>query len=263
MKHTFYKYQGAGNDFIIFDARKAAVNLTEEAVVRLCDRHFGIGADGILVLKPATMADFEMLFFNPDGSTGMFCGNGGRCIAMFAYNQQIVKNAVMSFTAADGLHFAHVIDPTLVSLKMTDTKSFELHKDGVWIDTGTSHFVQQVEDVEKTDVMKAGRKLRNDKRFALHQGTNVNFYSIEKENMLKVRTYERGVEDETLACGTGITATALAYVLTHFKEDGKYKTDVKTRFSTLNVECSRKGEKFENVLLTGPAVKVFEGITEI
>lgn len=259
MRIHFYKYHGAGNDFIVFDARKSGLSLTKQQIVRLSDRHFGIGSDGILILRNTPMADFEMQFFNPDGSTGIFCGNGGRCITMFAKHIGVSANDVFSFTASDGMHFARVVNPTTVSLKMTDSDNVEIFDDGIWVDTGTSHFVCFVDDIENTDVFKKGKKLRSDKRFEKHNGANVDFVKILKDKELAVRTYERGVENETLACGTGVTATALAYAVKENLENGKHLIKVHTVKDDFTVEFNKAGNTFNSVILTGSAVKVFEG----
>ncbi|MBO6116967.1 MAG: diaminopimelate epimerase [Bacteroidales bacterium] len=259
MRTHFYKYQGAGNDFIVFDGRKAALNLSSSQIVKLCDRHFGIGADGVLILRSTPMADFQMQFFNPDGSSGMFCGNGGRCIAMFARHAGISKNDVLSFLASDGMHFARIVDDTTVSLKMANTDKTEIFDDGIWLDTGTSHFVCFVDDIEKTDVLKKGKKLRNDKRFEKYNGANVNFVKILSENELAVRTYERGVENETLACGTGITASALAYSIKENLAAGSHLVKVHTLHDELTVGFNKNANDFDGILLTGNAVKVFDG----
>ncbi|MBR1626740.1 MAG: diaminopimelate epimerase [Bacteroidales bacterium] len=259
MRLHFYKYHGAGNDFIIFDGRKSTLDLTVPQIIKLCNRHYGIGADGIMILNNTPMADFEMKFFNPDGSGGMFCGNGGRCITMFAKHIGVSKNDVFSFLAADGMHFARVVDDTNVALKMTDTDKAEIFEDGIWIDTGTSHFVCFVEDIERVDVVGNGKKLRNDKRFEKHNGANVDFVQILGDKELAIRTYERGVENETLACGTGIVASALTYCLKRGLADGKHLIKIHTLNDDLTVEFDKSGNAFDRIILTGPAVGVFDG----
>lgn len=259
MRLHFYKYQGAGNDFVIFDGRKGAINLNTEQIKHIADRHFGIGSDGLIVLKNSSQADFQMLFYNPDGTSGMMCGNGGRCIVRFAKDIKIVVTNVMSFLAPDGLHFANIVDDNTVALKMQDVENVEMYNEGIWLDSGTSHFVVKKDDVKKVDVLKTGKKLRNDARFKKHNGTNVDFYSIIEENKLLIRTYERGVENETLACGTGIVATALAYSVETNKADGKHSIIIDTLHDSLKVEFVKKENKFSNIMLIGGAKKVFEG----
>lgn len=259
MRIHFYKYQGAGNDFIVFDGRKSNPVFSKGQIIRLCDRHFGIGADGILILRNTPMADFEMQFFNPDGTSGMFCGNGGRCIAMFAKHAGVSKNDVFSFLASDGMHFARIIDDTNVSLKMTNTDKTEIYEDGIWLDTGTSHFVTFVKDINKVDVAKKGKKLRSEERFEKYNGANINFVKVIGYKEFAIRTYERGVEDETLACGTGITASALAYSIKENLPDGKHTVKVHTLHDDLTVEFNKNGNTFDSVVLTGSAVRVFDG----
>ncbi len=259
MRLHFYKYHGAGNDFVLFDARKNDINLSVEQITKLCDRHFGVGADGVILLKKTPMADFEMAFYNPDGTSGMMCGNGGRCITMFARHIGVSNNSVFSFLASDGMHFARVVDEKTVALKMTNTDKLEIMEDGIWIDTGTSHFVTFVKDLSKADVVAKGRKLRYEARFEKHNGTNVDFVAISKTNDISVRTYERGVEDETLACGTGIVASALVYSIKKKLKDGKHSINVNTLHDNLTVEFEKNGNSFSSIMLIGSAVKVFEG----
>ena len=259
MRLHFYKYQGAGNDFIVFDGRKSNISLTSGQIIKLCNRHYGIGADGVIILCNTPMADFEMKFFNPDGTSGMFCGNGGRCITIFAKHIGVSKNDVFSFLASDGMHFSRVINETNVALKMINTEKSEIFEDGIWIDTGTSHFVTFVKDLDKVDVLKKGKKLRNEERFEKHNGANINFVKILGKKELAIRTYERGVESETLACGTGITASALAYSMNKNLENGKHLIKVHTLNDDLTVEFNKNENSFDSIILCGPAIKVFDG----
>lgn len=223
---TFYKYHGAGNDFLIADGRDIDIDLSAEQIARLCERHTGIGADGVMVLERSSDADFRMRYYNSDGSGGMMCGNGGRCIVAFAADLGY-ENFV--FEAPDGQHVAELensveafsAEPRIVRLKMKDVQGSALYENktdamfpDVFIDTGTRHLVHFVEDVGECDVVGTGRSLRYDLRFA-PQGVNVNFVRVNDflsdGNLdIDVRTYEKGVEDETLACGTGIVASSMA-----------------------------------------------------
>lgn len=223
---TFYKYHGAGNDFLIADGRDIDIDLSAGQIARLCERHTGIGADGVMVLERSSDADFRMRYYNSDGSGGMMCGNGGRCIVAFAADLGY-KSFVLE--APDGQHVAELensveafsSEPRIVRLKMKDVQgaAFYENKTGamfpdVFLDTGTRHLVHFVEDVGECDVVGAGRSLRYDTRFA-PQGVNVNFVRVNDflpdGNLdVDVRTYEKGVEDETLACGTGIVASSMA-----------------------------------------------------
>ena len=223
---TFYKYHGAGNDFLIADGRDIDINLSAGQIARLCERHTGIGADGVMVLERSSDADFRMRYYNSDGSGGMMCGNGGRCIVAFAAD---LGYESFVFEAPDGQHVAELensvaafsAEPRIVRLKMKDVQGAALYENktdamfpDVFLDTGTRHLVHFVEDVGECDVVGAGRSLRYDPRFA-PQGVNVNFVRVNDflpdGNLdIDVRTYEKGVEDETLACGTGIVASSMA-----------------------------------------------------
>ena len=223
---TFYKYHGAGNDFLIADGRDIDIDLSVGHIARLCERHTGIGADGVMVLERSSDADFRMRYYNSDGSGGMMCGNGGRCIVAFAAD---LGYESFVFEAPDGQHVAELensveafsAEPRIVRLKMKDVRGAALYENktgamfpDVFLDTGTRHLVHFVEDVGECDVVGAGRRLRYDPRFA-PQGVNVNFVRVNDflsdGNLdIDVRTYEKGVEDETLACGTGIVASSMA-----------------------------------------------------
>lgn len=271
----FYKYEGAGNDFIIIDNRSLTIALDKEKIQSLCLRHFGIGSDGLMLLenvsnqsshtldKNVEKLDFAMRFYNPDGSGGMMCGNGGRCIVRFAKDIGAIQEDTTTFLAPDGTHSAEILKDGNISLRMKDVDSLEKYDDGYWIDTGTSHFVVKSKDVKLEDLITVGRKLRYDKRFLQHNGTNVNFYTEISDNNLLIRTYERGVEDETLACGTGITATALCYSIDKNFKDGSYMVNIETLHNKLSVKFFKKGNSFKDIYLIGPATKVFEGEVKI
>lgn len=261
MKIRFSKYQGAGNDFILIDNRNQKLNLEIEQIQRLCHRNYGIGSDGLILLDESSKADFEMQFFNPDGSSGMMCGNGGRCVVAFANSLNLFKERCV-FNAPDGLHKAELIDGQ-VRLQMIDTENPIVFSDGIYMNTGTSHFVCFVDDVDSIDVETLGRKLRFDERFTPYKGTNVNFVSIEGEKEIKIRTYERGVEAETLACGTGITASALALSLKENRPSGYYEIDVLSKGGRLKVCFQKTNESFTQISLQGEAKRVFEGEIEI
>ncbi len=260
----FYKYEGAGNDFIIIDNRTNELVLDKENIVSLCLRHFGIGADGLMLLEDKTKdVDFVMKFFNPDGSSEMMCGNGGRCIVRFASDLGIIKGEGTVFLAPDGQHSAEILADGNIALRMQDVNIFETYEEGIWCSTGASHFVVACENVKNEDVYNRGRKLRYDSRFEKHGGVNVNFYTEIEDNHVLVRTYERGVENETLACGTGITATALCYALKNDFTNGQHTIKVSTLHNSLQVSFLKKSNSFLNISLIGPAKKVFEGNIEI
>lgn len=262
MKIHFYKYQATGNDFIIIDAREDNIILSEENIKFLCHRHFGIGSDGLIIFENSDKADFSMQFFNPDGSGGMMCGNGGRSIVKFAADKGVIKDKC-TFLAPDGLHSA-TIEGENISLKMTTPTLFQAHKDGFYINTGTSHFVVFENNLNAIDVIKKGRTLRNDERFLTYKGCNVNFVEEIKDKNLKIQTYERGVEDLTLACGTGICAAALTYSVKKGLENANHTINISAQGGNLQVEFEKKeNNTFDNVHLIGEAKKVFEGEIEI
>lgn len=255
MKLKFEKYQGAGNDFIIVDNTDKSINLTAEQIQKLCDRHFGIGSDGLIELSKSDETDFAMTFYNPDGYVANMCGNGGRCIAKYAFDHKIAgKN--MKFSADDGVHEAIIIDDENVRIKMIDVKGISIFDDGMWTNTGVPHFVKFVDDIDKIDIDNEGRKLADDKRFAPER-TNVNF--IDKKNGFRIRTYERGVEGETLACGTGNVATALC-INTKFGTNSPIILN--TKASQLKVFFEKNNNGYTNIWLEGPAIKIFEGETD-
>ena len=262
MKIKFYKYQATGNDFIIIDNRNQDINLTEENIRFLCDRHFGIGSDGLILLENSQEADFAMQFFNPDGSGGMMCGNGGRSIVRFAFDLGIIKISC-SFIAPDGLHFAE-INAENIKLKMVIPTLFQEFEDGYYINTGTSHFVSFENSVENINLLEKGRALRYDERFSPYNGCNVNFVEETSLNNIKIRTYERGVEDETLACGTGICAAALTYSIEKQLSKGKHTINISAKGGELQVEFKKNNDNtFSAPYLIGEAKKVFGGEIDI
>ena len=261
MKIKFHKYQGAGNDFILIDNRKGEINLNSEQIKHLCNRHFGIGSDGLILLENSDKEDFAMRFFNPDGSSGMMCGNGGRCIVSFAKLLGLFEKKC-SFEAPDGVHHGE-IEGDMVRLQMSDTAMPTFFEDGMHLDTGTSHFVVFTDNLEGVDICSEGRKLRFDQRFDKFGGCNVNFVKPEGKNQIAIRTYERGVEDETLACGTGITASALATSIKQKFEDGFHTIKVSAKGGELSVEFNKSKDKFSNIVLCGKGEKIFCGETAL
>ena len=261
-----YKYQGAGNDFVVVDNRQGeAAHLTDADVRLLCDRRFGIGSDGLMTLCASETADFEMHYYNADGPEGTMCGNGGRCLVAFAARMGIRS---FSFLACDGPHRAEILSREggrcIVRLKMRDVDGVERLPDGWLLDTGSTHFVQWVEDLKAFPVDVEGKRLRWDSRFP--KGANVNFVEASPEG-ISVRTYERGVEAETWACGTGATASAIASYLhgekgwTCVPEDGtqRIRYAVRAPGGHLAVDfLAGKDGSFRDIWLTGPAVCVFE-----
>jgi len=259
MRLHFYKYQGTGNDFILIDNRKNEIQLNAEQVKSLCDRRFGIGADGLMLLELEPGADFKMVYFNSDGNQSSMCGNGGRCITAFAKKMGLINDRT-KFIAIDGVHEA-VIHDGFVSLKMNDVKSIESNSDHYFLNTGSPHYVKFVEDVNSYNVFEEGKKIRYNERFS-EEGTNVNFIE-KKDDSVFVRTYERGVENETLSCGTGVTASALVAAINGVAS-GKNYCKISTLGGDLRVKFDKVLEtNFYNIWLEGPAEFVFEGQIEV
>lgn len=255
MEIQFNKYQGAGNDFIMVDSRSFVFPKNNiELIHKLCDRRFGIGADGLILLELSDKQDFTMVYFNADGKEGSMCGNGGRCIVAFAKKLHIIKNKT-TFEAADGLHFAK-IENDLVNLQMADVENIEIYDTHTFLNTGSPHHVSFCDAVSNLNVAEMGSKIRYGAPY-FEEGTNVNFVEQISGNSFKVRTYERGVEDETLACGTGVTAVAIAANKTNKTTEEKIYIEVLG--GKLEVSFKKEGNSYKNVFLKGPAQFVFEG----
>jgi diaminopimelate epimerase len=258
MQLDFKKYQGAGNDFIIIDNRSGNIQLTKTQIHFLCNRRFGIGADGLMLLNNKANVDFEMIYYNADGAIGSMCGNGGRCITQFAFDLGIHKENYL-FLASDGPHEAFFGKNNWIHLKMKDVNTIITNNDGYVLDTGSPHYVKEVNDVETTDVVRNGREIRYSDDFK-QKGINVNFVQVQ-QNKIIVRTYERGVEDETLSCGTGVTAASLVFA---HNQHGFNRIEVSTKGGYLAVEFDKTGEHhFNNIWLCGPANFVYKGSIEI
>jgi diaminopimelate epimerase len=260
MTLQFSKYEGTGNDFILIDDRKLQFPISEELIMKLCDRHFGIGADGILLVQHSEGYDFGMNYYNSDGSHATFCGNGGRCITAFAHKLGIT-GSTCRFMASDGIHYAQILENQgsimIVELDMLDPVIYSSDKSLYYLNTGTYHVVKFVENPDNIEIIETGREIRFDSRFEPH-GTNVNFAKLLKKE-LYVRTYEKGVENETLSCGTGVTASAIAASLKY----GGNSFYVNTAGGRLFVSFNRTDVTFKQVKLTGPAKLVYEGSIEI
>jgi diaminopimelate epimerase len=264
----FTKMNGAGNDFVMIDNRAGDVQLRPEQIVRICDRHRGVGADGILLLeKGSNGADFRMRYYNRDGGEAEMCGNGARCFARFA-NKIAGAPTKISFQTAAGL-IRGELHAELVTLQMSEPKDLRLSielvandkkEDVHFINSGVPHVVVSVSKVDDVDVRRRGEAIRRHKDFSPH-GANVNFIEMRGPKKITVRTFERGVEDETLACGTGVVASALIFAATE-KVDGPISVMVRSG-SELNVDFKRAGDRFTNVTLTGPAEFAFEGAIEL
>lgn len=267
MLQKFFKYHGAGNDFLLADNREGYLSLSRSQIRHLCDRHTGFGADGVMLLEKSEKKDFRMVFYNPDGSGGMMCGNGGRCIVAFAADLGVVSgNFPVEFEAPDGLHTAVILSEAknlsrTIRLQMRDVKGVKEYPedDAFFLDTGTRHLVKFVSGLDAFPVREQGKLLREDPRFA-PEGTNVNFV----DPSLRIRTFEKGVEDETLACGTGIVATAIAAcykgVPGSVSPGGRVTYAVHAAIADLSVDFIPSGEgsgfSASDVWLSGPAAMV-------
>lgn len=275
---TFYKYQGAGNDFLIADNRSGLLQFSTEQIAALCDRRYGVGADGLMLLENSPEYDFRMVYYNSDGSGGMMCGNGGRCMVAFAADQGIEH---FDFDAADGFHTAQILASEgvckTVRLKMKDVAQIQKYdsltgagvpSEGCFLDTGTRHYVRFVENLESYDIVSEGRDIRYSGQELQPIGANVN-YVEPYDAGVKVRTYEKGVEDETFACGTGIVASCVASYVNGLKpseicQDGRVRYDVKAKRDALSVDfIPSENLVAEDVWLTGPATFVAEIIVEL
>ncbi len=255
----FCKFHGAGNDFILIDNRDPNITkLKTEQIKYLCDRNFGIGADGLMLLKNHEKYDFEMDYFNSDGSRGEMCGNGARCIIAFAKKLGIIKTCT-NFIAGDGTHEAIIDNTGEIKLKMVDVHKIENKSGNYFVNTGVPHHVIFDNDIAVLNVNKIGREIRYSEEYKI-KGTNVNFVQP-INNGIKIRTYERGVENETLACGTGAVASAISYYI-KYKPDSQ-SINVKVLGGKLKVSFVENNNKFTKVYLTGPAKFVFEGQIDI
>jgi diaminopimelate epimerase len=256
MKIPFYKYQGTGNDFVIIDHfHEKYIDVSDhETISSICHRKFGVGADGLILLEPSADADFAMIYFNADGLEGSLCGNGSRCAVACMHSLGRFGDQG-TFLATDGIHRAKVNSDGTVDLKISNLSNIEQGKDFFILNTGSPHYVTFVEDLSDLDIAQSGRAIRYSARFA-KEGINVNFVEESAEGV-EVGTYERGVEDETLSCGTGVTASALAHAIKHQIASGP--TKIKTKGGLLEVRFTYKEGRFSNIWLSGPAQLVFEG----
>jgi len=255
MEQTFYKYQGTGNDFILIDDRANVFPLKDVSLVaRLCDRRFGIGADGLILIQNAATSDFKMVYFNADGNESSLCGNGARCTIAFANFLNCIEDKT-TFEAVDGLHSAH-IDGDIISLQMQDVSKIQAFENHTFLDTGSPHHVEMVEKLKTFDVYGNGKRIREGSPYYM-TGTNVNFVEQLAKDQFAIRTYERGVEDETLSCGTGATAVALAMYENKKTTATKIKINVQGGVLEIQFEVTDKG--YSQIFLSGPAEQVYSG----
>jgi diaminopimelate epimerase len=261
MNFSFYKYQGTGNDFVILDNRAQQYqSITAQQVKAICNRRFGVGADGLMLLNQKEGYDFEMIYYNADGNPSSMCGNGGRCLVKFAYHMGIHK-FTYRFLAIDGEHEAELDKNNHIRLKMQDVDSVEMHPSFAVLNTGSPHYVKYTNNVADAHVVEMGKQIRNSPTYADLGGINVNFVENTGEDSIFVRTYERGVEDETLSCGTGVTAASL---MSAHNERGFNRVEVKTPGGLLSVEFNKTSETtFTDIWLCGPATFVYKGEIDI
>lgn len=261
MNIKFYKYQGAGNDFVLIDNRKNVVDhQNPQFIARLCDRRFGIGADGMMFLQEKPGYDFEMIYYNADGQPSSMCGNGGRCIVAFAKYLGVIDTEA-NFLAVDGPHHAKISESgDWVSLQMIDVNEVGRDGDAYVLNTGSPHYIAMATGLKDKNVYQDGYAIRNNGTYKA-KGINVNFVEPLNGGYF-VRTFERGVEDETFACGTGVTAVALA-MAKHHNQTGKLNTPIKVLGGDLNIRFETDGIHFNHIFLEGPAKLVFEGQVNI
>ena len=259
MQISFVKYSGTGNDFILIDDRDRHSQLNDIRVIQaMCDRHFGIGSDGLMLLRDHDTSDFEMIFFNPDGSKSL-CGNGSRCSVHFA-RQLGLAFLEGVFSTTDGEHHYRFVDDHMIEISMADVSIADQVGEMDFINTGSPHLIVPVEDITELDLPNQGKKWRYDERFEENGGTNVNFIKRVDSDSLRIRTYERGVEAETLSCGTGVTAAALSYKK---NEIGRHRVEVHTEGGILTVRFEKTERGFSDIKLQGPVLRIFEGIYDV
>lgn len=262
MKTTFYKYEGTGNDFIFIDNRGDEFPKTDTKLIeKLCDRRFGIGADGLILLENHSQSDFRMVYFNSDGNQSSMCGNGGRCIVAFAKSLGLISNET-TFIATDGLHYASILENGDVSLQMKDVDTVKVEKDYIFLNTGSPHHVLLVDDLDNFDVKGKGAAIRYSDLYG-KAGSNVNFVNQISDNHFRLRTYERGVEDETFSCGTGATAAAIAMNAVGKTNSHNIQLDVEGGQLEVSFDKVNDGHKYINVFLKGPATFVYQGEIEV
>lgn len=250
---NFYKYQGTGNDFILIDNRSGQYNLNSRQIANLCDRHFGIGADGLMLLEKEEAYDFRMVYYNSDGNQSTMCGNGGRCIVQFAKNLGLISQSCV-FIAVDGPHEA-VIDGEMIHLKMQDVSQFQWIDDALVVNTGSPHYVVE-RNIDNPNFIQEALAIRNNALF-IKEGINVNFIRKQESGAFQIRTYERGVENETRSCGTGVVAASIYYILK--KSSDISEIEVETKGGVLRVRLQKKDMGFSDMWLIGPAQFVFSG----
>lgn len=255
MEFLFQKYQGTGNDFVIIDDRNQQFPSEDLSVIRrICHRKFGVGSDGLILIQKDETVDFKMVFYNPDGSQS-YCGNGSRCAVSFAHSMKIIGEKCR-FSAIDGIHNGSVEKGNWISTSILPVSKIEKFGEDVFVHTGSPHYIVFCHDVDRVDILKEAREIRYSQQFH-PTGTNVNFVQVISDHVIKMRTYERGVEDETLSCGTGVTAAALTVL------ENQNEISVSTLGGDLKVSAVKEGQGFKDIWLKGPAELVFKGVYEL
>jgi diaminopimelate epimerase len=252
---NFYKYQGCGNDFILLDRRNEYLPIQSNQIVALCDRRFGIGADGLMELINSNSHDFTMRYYNSDGNESSFCGNGGRCIAQFAKDLGIVSGDSTNFLFKDLPYSAVFLSNGTISLQMKDVAEIATKENDLFFDTGSPHYIRFRSDIEAMDLIHFAHQIRYSEDFPA--GINVNAVEVINEYTIKMRTYERGVENETYSCGTGVTAAAIAFHFSNLTQ--RNQINIETKGGNFQVEFKEINGMYSDVKLIGPAIKVFEG----
>ncbi|WP_185872935.1 diaminopimelate epimerase [Blattabacterium cuenoti] len=267
MKINFFKYQGTGNDFIIIDCRYHIIPYNNiNFLKKLCNRHFGIGADGIILItddKKNSKNDFYMKYYNSDGKESTMCGNGGRCAILFAKHMEISQQNMISFRAIDGQHYGTILKNHLVSIQMLniDSNTIKINTKYIFLNTGSPHHIIFVKDIKNIDVNQCGKKIQFKNEY-LEEGVNVNFVQLLKNNELIIRTYERGIEHETLSCGTGVVASVIAsYKMNKINVTKKILTY--TNGGKLWVSFIAINNKYKEIYLTGSTKLIFKGLINI
>ena len=258
MDIKFSKYQGTGNDFIIINNISNFFPKDDNKLIsKLCDRKFGIGADGLILIDNHSSLPFEMTYYNSDGFIGSMCGNGARCSVHFSFLNKIIKSKT-KFNAFDGVHNG-IVDHDVINISMSDVIGFEKYEDYLFIDTGSPHLVKHVQDVNSIDLINVSQKIQHSNQFK--EGINVNFVSKNSDNSFQIRTYERGVEDETLSCGTGAVAAAIALNILSLADSSEI--NLKTKGCLLNIKFKKSKNKYTDIYLSGKVKKVFDGIIKV
>lgn len=255
MDINFSKYHGTGNDFVLIDNRNENFPFSVELVADICHRHFGVGADGLMLLENQKDYDFKMRYFNSDGREASMCGNGGRCIVAFAKKLGIISEEAR-FIAFDGEYEAFIDENNKVELQMQDVNTIDVEEDSIFLDTGSPHVVKFIDNHDNFDTYTEGYKIRYSDKYK-EVGSNINFVSLIKNNEINASTYERGVEDETYSCGTGCVAAAIATSVRIDSESNRYL--IHTKGGILEVNFEKDGDTYSNIMLKGPTKEAFTG----